>query len=475
MKRNLIIKYQKRLTTKIRFIINNPAFTSIYSIIIIVTTIMNFKSKKKIFFYLNDKNTLNKLSLLKTNIIRPNKYKEIQSTYSPKHFPVSSREWNNSIYAYNKNALNLIPVASISATKLIKSYFSLMNLNLEKKLRTRKLPRRFRRLSKNRIFLGNNEFKHTNNKVMVNLYLFNRQEKNFLIILKKRYNNWKKRNRFQRKNKFSGKNIFWKNHNQYFFMRLMYLKRKFYLFTKEHEINKYNLIRLKQLSGDSLKESLNKLEYSIIKFKSEIREKSLEKLQLYFYYRQLIYMNKSKFNYTYLQYLKEYLYIVFNKNVEFNLINLKRFYLNSEILSESIKLKLTKNRRRIFRHLSELKNKVKIKKKNVVLSKSVSSNNIDHNNLIKTYIQKNIIESIKHKNVTGFRLEAKGRLTRRHTASRSVTKVKYKGNLLNMDSSHRGLSTVLLKGNLESNLQYTKLRSKTNIGSFGIKGWVNGN
>ena len=44
-----------------------------------------------------------------------------------------------------------------------------------------------------------------------------------------------------------------------------------------------------------------------------------------------------------------------------------------------------------------------------------------------------------------------------------------------MYSSHKKRSTVLLKGNLDSNLQYTKLKSKTNIGSFGIKGWVNGN
>ncbi len=49
-------------------------------------------------------------------------------------------------------------------------------------------------------------------------------------------------------------------------------------------------------------------------------------------------------------------------------------------------------------------------------------------------------------------------------------KVSYVGNLLNLDSSYKGLSTILLKGNLDSNLQYTKLNSKTRIGSFGLKG-----
>jgi ribosomal protein S3 len=32
----------------------------------------------------------------------------------------------------------------------------------------------------------------------------------------------------------------------------------------------------------------------------------------------------------------------------------------------------------------------------------------------------------------------------------------------------------LLKGNLKSNIQYTKSKSKTRIGSFGIKSWVSG-
>lgn len=226
----------------------------------------------------------------------------------------------------------------------------------------------------------------------------------------------------------------------------------------------------KSQSNRLLKKQLENLELSFIKFKEEMKDKILDKFQLYLNYRQLIYINKSKFNYNYLQHLKKYLQAIFNKDIEFNLIKLKRFYLNSDILSESVKLKLTKNRRRIFRHLSKLKNKVKVKKKSLV--KAISSNikKVANNELEKINIQRNIIRNLKYKNVTGFRLEAKGRLTRRHTASRSVTKVKYKGNLLNIDSSHRGLSTILLKGNLESNLQYTKSKSKTRIGSFGLKG-----
>ena len=85
-------------------------------------------------------------------------------------------------------------------------------------------------------------------------------------------------------------------------------------------------------------------------------------------------------------------------------------------------------------------------------------------------LRKLVISNLKYKDVTGFRLEARGRLSRRFTASRSVSKLKHKGNLINIDSSYGNLSSVLLKGNLKSNMQYTKLKSKTRIGAFGLKG-----
>ena len=174
-----------------------------------------------------------------------------------------------------------------------------------------------------------------------------------------------------------------------------------------------------------------------------------------------------------MQFLKKYLEKIYNKNVEFNLVNLRRFYLNSDILSQAVTLKIRKNRRKLLKYLNTLKRKVKVhSKKNLLLNQSPSKKNL----YVKTKsLEKVLLDDIKYKHVTGFRLEASGRLTRRYTASRSISKIRYKGNLLNIDSSYKGLSSVLLKGNLRSNLQYTKLQSKTRIGSFGIKGWVSGN
>jgi hypothetical protein len=208
------------------------------------------------------------------------------------------------------------------------------------------------------------------------------------------------------------------------------------------------------------------------KFYIKLIRKSLRKLIVYMYHRQLVYINKSKFNYTYLQYLKNKLQLLFNKNIEFNFINLKYFYLNSNILSESILLKITRNRRKLLTHLRKLNKKVIIQKKRVILGENLKKEKLSirehyHN---KYLLENYIINSLKYKHITGFRLEAKGRLNKRFTASRSIHKLRYEGNLLNLDSSYKGLSSVLLKGNINSNLQYTKLNSKTRIGSFGIKG-----
>jgi hypothetical protein len=72
----------------------------------------------------------------------------------------------------------MIPQANSLATKLIKSYFNLYNLKLERKIRSSKLLGRLRKLSSSKIYVSNGEFKHTNNKVIITLYLFNRQKFN---------------------------------------------------------------------------------------------------------------------------------------------------------------------------------------------------------------------------------------------------------------------------------------------------------
>ena len=371
-----------------------------------------------------------------------------------KHHPSAVREWNNSIYVFNKNAINLIPQVTELATKLIKSYFNLYNLKLERKIRSSRLLGRLRKLSSSKIYVSNGEFKHTNNKVVITLYLFNRQKFNLEKKIRKGfYKAW--------------------SNQDVLYRRWLLLEAKALQSIKKWNKKKFVLIDIME-SYIKNKQILDYKDLSkyIILFYKKLLKKSFDKYFLHKYYEQLIFINKSKFNYNYLQYLKKYLEKIYNKNVEFNLVNLRHFYLNSDILSESITLKIRKNRRKLLKYLNTLKRKVKVRNKKNIYYKPILNklNNVD-----KNFLEGAILRDIKYKHVTGFRLETSGRLTRRYTASRSVSKLRYKGNLLNIDSSYRGLSSVLLKGNLKSNLQYTKLKSKTRIGSFGIKGWVSSN
>jgi hypothetical protein len=371
-----------------------------------------------------------------------------------KHYPSAVREWNNSIYVFNKNAINLIPQVTELVNKLIKSYFNLYNLKLERKIRSNRLLRRLRKLSSNKIYVSNGEFKHTNNKVIITLYLFNRQKFNLDKKIRKGfYKAW------------SNQNVL---NKRWFLLQAKVMKS-----IKQWNNKKLLLINTIE-SHTKDKQVLNYKDLSkyITLFYKKLLKKSLDKYFLHKYYQQLIFINKSKYNYNYLQYLKKFLEKIYNKNVEFNLVNLRHFYLNSDILSESITLKIRKNRRKLLKLLNTLKRKVKIRNKKNLYYKPILNK---LNNVEKKYLEEMILRDIKYKHVTGFRLETSGRLTRRYTASRSISKLRYKGNLLNIDSSYRGLSSVLLKGDQKSNLQYTKLKSKTRIGSFGIKGWISSN
>ena len=371
-----------------------------------------------------------------------------------KHYPSAVREWNNSIYVFNKNAINLIPQTTELVNKLIKSYFNLYNLKLERKIRSNRLLRRLRKLSSSKIYVSNGEFKHTNNKVVITLYLFNRQKFNIEKKIRKGF--------------FKA----WSNQDV-LHKRWLLLEAKALQSIKKWNQKKFVLIDIMEsyIKNKQILDSKGLSKYIIIFYK-KLLKKSLDKYFLHKYYQQLIFINKSKFNYNYLQYLKKYLEKIYNKNVEFNLVNLRRFYLNSDVLSESIILKIRKNRRKLLKFLNTLKRKVKVHNKKNIYYKPILNK---LNNVGKKYLEEVILRDIKYKHVTGFRLETSGRLTRRYTASRSVSKLRYKGNLLNIDSSYRGLSSVLLKGNLKSNLQYTKLKSKTRIGSFGLKGWISSN
>lgn len=157
-------------------------------------------------------------------------------------------------------------------------------------------------------------------------------------------------------------------------------------------------------------------------------------------------------------------------------------------------LKLRK-KRKLLRYLKSSIRKTKINKINLnplykfyINKNNLKSSNNDNldktNNLLYDLFLQNkskfnnlkkiVLNNIQYKKVSGIRLQIGGRLTRRYTASRSISKLRYKGSLVNINSSLKGSSSALLRGSFRPNLEFTKLNSKTRIGSFGVKGWVSG-
>jgi hypothetical protein len=174
-----------------------------------------------------------------------------------------------------------IPIVSLLAEKLYKSYFDFYNLVLEKKIRKKRILLRLKRLSSNKIFLSFGEFKHTNNKVVVNIYLFNRQKLNYKLKFKRNYFKTFK---------------FYDNKLKIKFNKIA-KKGIFSIFGKNNKIN----LSIKKSFGDH-----NVIKYLTFFYKKFLKKKMF-KLIKYIYLKQLIFLNKSKYNYMFLSHLKKHL------------------------------------------------------------------------------------------------------------------------------------------------------------------------
>jgi len=332
---------------------------------------------------------------------------------------------------------------------------------------------RLRRISTHKIFISDGQLKHTNDKITLTIYFYNRQLSNYLYKISKRFK------------KVFRKFIFNK--------KLLLIKKKGFFFVQKQNRQKNVLIKalaFNNKTSNLLNNNNKSLEYYENKYYKRFIKKSFRKIKLYMYYKQLIYINKSKFNNSYLEGLINLIKKIYNKNIQLNLINVKYFYVNSNIITQSLILKLRKNRRKLLRYLKTIIKKTQINNITLLPSSKYIFNvnslnllniNTDTTNLLLydslfkenlkfKHLKQIVLNNIKYKKISGIRLQATGRLTKRYTASRSISKIRYKGNLVNISSSFEGNPSVMLRGYLRPNLEFTKLNSKTRIGSFGIKG-----
>ncbi len=383
-----------------------------------------------------------------------------------KYFPASTKEWFDSIYTYNKNTTKILPSINSFTFELIKSYFNVYSNKLEKSIKLPRIRKWKRRLLIRRFFLSRPELRHTNDKIYITIYVYNRQY-NYLI---------NKINKIKPKwlDLYKKKNIY----NQYILALNMSKKIFYYLNTFNVKIN---------LGEDNKK-----------KFLKRFLKKLLKKEIFFMKWKKMIAFNKSRFKDAYLKNLTNILEKMYKKKIQFNLITLKNYYLNSDIFTQIVatKLKNKRNRGKALKILERSIFKVKIpflRKYNTVVNKYLGKQNVRIKNFIdldtkhannsicsdgldkvlkkkfikNTNLRDFVLKSTKLKTISGVKVEASGRLTKRIKAQRSIQKYKQAGTLRNMFSS-----SVILRGNKKSNIQYTMLSSKTRIGAFGLKGWV---
>ena len=413
-----------------------------------------------------------------------------EDAYQTRHFPAATKEWFNSTYTYNKNTPKLFPIADKFIVKLIKSYFNLFSGKLERKLRWRRLRLFNRKRSTNRVLVSRAELKHTADKISITFFVYNRQERSYL-----------------KKRKKIALRILKQKTKKDFMYKIRYLMNKCFKVVLKIKTTKMSNSNKKALVRDHFGHYEKKFNTIFIK-------KALKREMLYMAYTRILCFNKSKFDNRFILPLKNLFVKIYNKKIALNIVSLKSMYLNSDILSQILSIKLKNRKNRILKVLKftlKTLKKPRLKKFQLIGNKKERANylqNLNISDLIKNkfytksnYVNKdalNIIisklfilklengnknkksinlnnhylNSLKHKSMNGIRIEASGRLTKRITASRSIFKLKYLGNIKNIDSSFKGYSSVILRGHLRSNLQHTKTISKTRIGSYGLKTWL---
>nr|YP_009408810.1 ribosomal protein S3 [Colletotrichum salicis]ASL05771.1 ribosomal protein S3 [Colletotrichum salicis] len=434
-----------------------------------------------------------------------------------KYLPPVSKEWKNTIYSYYKKNMQNLPIDNINANKIIQSYF---NLYFDNKFQgSRLISTKTRSLLLKKIYVSKMETKHTNSKAIVTLYTINADKNN---VYKEYFDQLDDcEDEFLNFFKDGLKNII---HGASGAQELLANTNNITLVAlgSKNEDQKQILFSKYKFLTESL-ECFNlylKLYLSIL-----LKESYSDKLDLLRKYELNYYLNKLKFEKIYLDKLSSILSKIFNKNIEFNIINLKSLAFNPEIFTQALTLKLRKPKSQVIRVMDSLLKVAKLPQVNRIQEKAVMVKSKDfsllqnaypnlslvsilkdsklinsgsYNSLLeaKSYdtiaaetslkdsqkqhsryysnISNIIFNSIKYKNLGGVRLEVKGRLTRRNRADRSVFKFKWKGGLRDIDSSFKKLSTVTYRGYYKPNVMYSLSASKRRVGSFAVKGWVSG-
>lgn len=409
--------------------------------------------------------------------------------------------------------------------KLIRSYFNLYNNKLRKKIRkhgSKRFEIRKSRRLMNKIFIGKPELKHSNDNIVITIYVYN-AEKKYLINKMQKLAAIYKINTLKNFNKLNYNKLKFNKINK---AKALYLKKtKKASVDIKSKLDKYkkSFYILKRIKTKKIYENFFYIDqYEKYFFKIYVK-KFLRKEIFSNFYKQMLIFNRQKFEMKYARHLANNIAKIYNKKIQFNFVSLKHIYLDSQIFSTALVIKLRRlsrikknfliglkrflnmfkvprinsldiyndmfNRQMINQNINNdniiaIKNYLEIMQQHT-LSEDITDNTVKYGNFIShtnitslknlsiTYYMSTFTKafnSIKYKLINGVRLEVAGRFTKRSSAARSVFKIRNKGSIKNKDSSYKGLPAILLRGHAKSNLQFNKVYSKVRGGSFGIKG-----
>jgi len=305
-----------------------------------------------------------------------------------KYLPPVSKEWKNTVYNYSpKNNINY-PIYDLNINSLIRGYFSLYFNN--KFLQHKYISRRTKRKSLNRIFVSKAEIKHTNEKAIITLYVFNKER----LSLLKRIQKIKKILGFGLKNRISFMTDKWMNFLSYV--------------SKEGKSS--NLIDT-PLSSPPMKEekgseSINNSLSLLLKFNVNDR---LRKINFLYYMRNKRFfkkvkkvfstfrrlklklsLNKYKFEEKFLSKLSQSIGKYYGKKVEFNIVNLKSIAYNTDIFTEILTIKVRKPKSSPMRRINSLLSKVALPKVNTIIERGRVEKQVDRELIDNKYRNINI-------------------------------------------------------------------------------------
>jgi hypothetical protein len=357
-----------------------------------------------------------------------------------------------------------------------------LNRLLKYRLREKLNLKLYRNRSVNKLYVSKPEIKYGIKEVLITVYVYNREK--FFIIeklskLNKYFKYMSERNNYRIK--FSKK--LKKVNSPFKLLKKNIIPKLFNLIPfYNYNLNIYNNLGNKDIKINNMfmlfKLSSNKYILNNIK---KVFYMNLKKVFICKYYLSIIYLTNYKFNINSLTELKNKLYKIYKKRININIVNLKYIYLENTMFLDALINKLNDRKKKALRVIRKGLSLGKVVKLHPLFYREREENNsykefdkLDNklDNLVfnkkkNKYI--NIISRLKNKHVSGLRVEAKGRLTKRLKASRAVYKISYKGSLKNIYSSYNKLSTLMLRGLSKSNTVYVNANSKNRNGSYGVK------